>query len=266
MGMVEAIKKGFGLATKNLGLVLVLFVFNLIWNLASIPLARPAVAGPGATPTPQVTAISLIFSIVFILASIFVQGGSLGLVKDYIKEGKMKLGGFTSYGLKYYLRLLGLGVIIILIIGIVALIATLIIAATAALKNTIVTIIATIIAIIIGAIGLYYIILLIMAPYSIVCEELGVIKSMKRSIGVVRKAIGKVLLLLVLIILISLGIGFIIGFVAGIITVAMPVTAGQVVIGIVNSAFNGYMGIVMMATFMVFYLALAGKTSQEKVL
>lgn len=255
MGVIEAIRKGFGIATKNLSLVLILFGFNLIWNLASIPLA----ARPGAVPAPQVTVSALIFSALFILASIFVQGGSLGLVRDYIKEGRMKLGNFASYGLKYYLRLFGLGAIIILVIGIVALIASLIIAATAPLNNPAVTIIASIIAIILGGAGLYCVLLLVMAPYSLICEETSVIESMKRSIGVVRKAIGKVLLLLVLLILISLGIGFAIGFLTGIITVAMPVGVGQVIIGIVNSIFNGYLGVVMMATFLAFYLALAGK-------
>lgn len=260
MGVIEAVKKGFGIATKSLSLVAVLIVFNLIWNLASIPLARQGgIQAPGAAPTPQITAAALLFSIVFIVVSIFVQGGALGLVKDYIKEGKMKLANFPSYGFKYYLRLLGLGLIIILIIGIIALIAALIIAATAPLNNTVVTVIASIIAIIIGAAGLYYVLLLIMSPYSLVCDETGVIGSMKKSIGIVRKAVGRVLLLLVLLILISLGIGFVIGFLTGLVTVAMPAGAGQVVIGIVNSIFNGYLGIVMMAAFMVFYLALTGK-------
>lgn len=260
MGVIEAIKKGFGTASKNLGLVLVLFIFNLIWNLASIPFARPGLMGPGAPPpTPQVTAAALIFSIVFILLSIFVQGGSLGLVRDYIKEGKMKLANFPSYGLKYYLRLLGLGLIIILIIGIVALIAALIVAATAPLNNTVVTIVATVVAIIIGVLGLYYVLLLMMSPYSLICEELGIIESLKRSVGVVRKALGRVILLLVLVILISLGIGFVIGFLTGLISAAIPAGAGQVLIGIVTSAYNGYLGVVMMAAFIVFYLALIGK-------
>lgn len=260
MGVIETVKKGFSIATKNLSLVAILIVFNLIWNLASIPLARQgAIMAPGAAPTPQLTAAALVYSIVFILISIWVQGGILGAVKDFIKEGKARLAGFASYGVKYYLRLLGLGLIIILIIAIVALIAALIIAATAPLNNTAVTVIASIIAIVIGAGGLYYILLLLMSPYALVCEEAGVIGSMKRSIAVVRKALGRVLLLLVLLILISLGIGFVIGFLTGLITAAMPAGAGQVVIGIMNSIFNGYLGIVMTAAFMVFYLALTGK-------
>ncbi len=254
MGIIEAIKRGFAIATKSLGLVFVLFAFNLIWNLASIPLAQA-----GAAATPQLTTSAIILSVAFILASIFVQGGALGMVRDSIQEGKMKIGNFFSYGLKYYIRLLTLGLIIVLIIGIVGLLAALLVALTAPLNNPVVTIIAAVIAIAIGAIGLYFVLLLVMSPYVLVCEETGAIQSMKRSMTVVKKAIGRVLLLLVLLILISLGVGFLIGFLTGLITAPMSVSNGQIVIGVVNSAFNGYLGIVMMASFTLFYLALGGK-------
>ncbi|MDP3791440.1 MAG: hypothetical protein Q8R38_05315 [Candidatus Omnitrophota bacterium] len=268
MGVVDAIKKGFGVASKNLLLISVLFVFNLIWNMVNIALMPAgAISTPGAAPAattplaipPEAAIISLIASMVFILASIFMQGGSLGLVKDYIKEGKMKLGGFASYGLKYYLRLLGLGILILLLVVIVALIATLIIAATAPLNNVVATVVAAIIAIAIGLVGIYFVILLVMAPYSLVCDDTGVIAAMKKSMSVVRKSFWKVLLLLISLVLIAIGIGVLIGIVTGLLTVAMPAKAGQVIIGIVNSLFNGYFGVVMMAAFMAYYFALSGK-------
>jgi hypothetical protein len=262
MGVIEAIRKGFGVASKNLGLVLVLFGFNLIWNLASIPFV-----GPAATAKPELAAIAVVISIVFILLSIFVQSGSLGLVRDYIKQGKMALGNFAGYGMKYYLRLFLLGLLIVLIIGVVGLLAALIVFATTPLNNTAVTIIAAIIAIGIGVVGVYYILLLMFSPYGIVCEELGVIESMKRSMNVVRKSIGKVLALLVLLILISMGLGFLIGLLTGFISVAMPVGAGRIFTGIISSIFNGYLGIVMMASFTALYLAVIEneKTSAQKV-
>jgi hypothetical protein len=211
MGVMEVIKKGFGVAAQCLGLVLVLVIFNLIFNLASIPLA----VRPGETVTPQATASALALSLVFILASIFLQGGSLGLVRDQIKGGKMALSNFLSYGLKYYLRLLGLGILIVLIIAVIALVAALLIAATIPLKNTIVTVIMSVISIIVGAIGLYWIFLLILTPYAIICDELGIIAAMKKSMKTVRRSLGKVLLVLVVLILISLGIGFLVGFLTG---------------------------------------------------
>jgi hypothetical protein len=260
MGVIEAIKKGFSVAAKNMGLVLVLIIFNVIWNLASIPLAgQGAAIAPGTTPPPQMTAMALLFTILFILASIFVQGGTLGLVKDYLKEGKASLPSFAKYGLKYYLRLLGLGLIIVLIIAILGLVAAIIIAATAPLKNFAVTIAATVVAVIIGVMGLCFIFLLVMSPYALVCDELGIGGAIKKSIAVVKKAVWKVLLLLILLILISLGIGFIIGFAIGLATAAAPANVGQWLIGIVNSIFNGYLGVVMMAAFMALYLSLIVK-------
>ena len=263
MGILEAIKKGFGVASKNLALVIILFIFNLIWNIVNIvimpagalPASGTAAATPPAIP-PQVALSAFVFGFLFILISIFMQGGSLGLVRDYIKEGKAKLSAFASYGVKYYLRLLGLGIIIVLLVLIVALIAALIIAATAPLNNIIATVIASIIAVTIGLTGIYFVILLVMSPYSLICDDIGVVESMKRSMSVVRKAFWKILLLLVLLVLIAIAVGFLIGIVAGLLTVAIPAKAGQVVIGTVNSLLNGYLGVVMMAVFMAYYMAL----------
>lgn len=266
MGILEAIKKGFGAASKNLTLVLILFIFNLIWNVANISVI-PAnlLTAPGATPAappavpPQVAITTFLLSILAMLLSIFMQGGSLGVIRDYIKEGKMKLAQFAPYGLKYYLRLLGLGILIILFILIVALIAGLLIAATMPFKNAVVTVIAAIIAIAIGLAGIYFVLLLVLSPYALVCNESGIITSMKSSINVTKKSFFKIMLLLVVLILIAVGIGVLLGILTGLLTTVLPVRAGQVIIAFVNSLFNGYFGVVMTAAFMVFYLALAGK-------
>ena len=253
MGIMEAIKKGFAVASKNLVLVALLFVFNAIWALGSIPLINPAQV------TAPITAAALGFSVLFILVSIFVQGGTLGLVRDFMKAGSSKLTSFASYGLKYYLRLFVLGLIIVLVVGVAALVATILITATAPLKQAAVTVIATVIAVIIGLAALYFVILLLMAPYSLVCDEAGIAASIKNSMDFVKKTFWKMVLLLVLLILISFGVGFIIGFIVGLITIAMPPKVGQAVIGLSNSAFNGYLGVVMIAAFMAFYLGLSKK-------
>lgn len=258
MGVIQAIGKGFGIATKSLGLVMVLFVFNVAGSVASLPFAAVA---PGATATPQLTIGALIFSIAFILISIFVQGGTLGLVRDSIKEGKMNLAAMAQYGMKYYLRLLGLGILIVLIIAIVALIAGLIIAVTAPLNNPVVTTIAVVIAIAIAIImGLLFFIPFTLSPYAIVCDEAGVVDSMKKGLDVARKPFVRVFVLLaliVLLVLIALLIGFVVGFLIGLITAFVPAGIGRGVMMVVTSALNGYLGVVITASFMAFYLALS---------
>jgi hypothetical protein len=196
---------------------------------------------------------------VFILVSIWVQGGTLGMVRDYLKEGSAKLGRFVSYGLKYYLRLLGIGVVIVLFIAIIAILATVIIASTAPLKKLPVTVAATTVAVILGLAGLYVIILLLMSPYCAVCEEAGMIGAMRSSVRFVRGCFWKVAALLALLVLISFGVGFVVGFLVGLATIALPPKAGQAVMGVANSAFNAYLGVMMMTAFMSFYLGLSKK-------
>jgi hypothetical protein len=258
-GIFDAIKRGFGIAAKSLGLALILIIFNTIGNIISLPFA----SAPGQTPTPQMTAGAVIFAVVFILISIFIQGGALGLVRDSIKEGRMKLASFVSYGAKYYLKLLGLGVLIVLIIGIVALIAALLIAITAPLNNIVISGIAIAIAIAIGIVAsLFYFIPLALSPYALICENLGVIASMKRGLVVAKKPFVRVfslLLLFIILILISLGIGVAFGFIIGMINTLLPATAGKILMAVVTGIINGYLGIVMMSAFMTYYLNLASE-------
>ncbi len=261
-GVFEAIKRGFGIAAKSLGLVLILIIFNLIGNLASMPFAVPA----GQTPAPQMMTGALIFTAVFILISIFIQGGALGLVRDSIKEGSMKLTSFISYGAKYYVKLLGLGVLIVLIIGIVALIAALLIAVTAPLNNPVISGIAIAIAIAIGVVAsLFYFIPFALSPYALICEGLGVIASMKRGLVIAKKPFVRIFLLILLfaiLILIALGVGVVFGFIVGMISAVVPAMAGKILMAVVTSVINGYLGIVMMAAFMTYYLDLAAKAEK----
>jgi len=259
-GVLEAIKKGFGIATKSLGLVSILIVFNLIGNIASIPFAVQA----GHTPTAGAMAGAIIFAVVFILISVFVQGGALGLVRDRIKEGRMKLASFASYGAKYYVKLLGLGILIVLVICIVALIAALLIAVTGPLNNVVISSVAIAVAIAIGVVAsLFYFIPFALSPYALVCEGLGVIASMKRGLVVAKKPFIRVyllLLLFVIMVLIALGVGVVFGFIIGVVSAMIPAMAGKILMAVVTSLINGYLGIAMMAAFMTYYLSLAANS------
>ncbi|MDO8525626.1 MAG: hypothetical protein Q7S07_03970 [Candidatus Omnitrophota bacterium] len=264
-GVFEAVKRGFGIASKGLGLVLIMIIVNMIGSFASMPFAITT----GQTLPPEMLTGALIFTAIFVLISIFIQGGALGLVRDTIKEGKMKLASFTSYGAKYYIKLLILGVLIVLIIGIVALVAALLIAATADLNNVLISSIAIAIAIAIGVVALLsYFIPLALSPYALVCEELGVIASMKRGLAVAKKPFTRVFLLLllfVILILISLGVGLLFGFIVGMIGALMPAAAAKIFMIVVTSVINGYLGIVMIGSFMVYYLGLAANTEKKVV-
>jgi hypothetical protein len=264
-GVLEAIKKGFGIAAKSLGLVLIMIIFNLIGNLASMPFATPA----GQAPSPDLMTGALVFTAVFIFISIFIQGAALGLVRDVIKEGKMKLASFATYGVKYYVKLLGLGVLIVLIIGIIALISTLLVAATAPVNNIVISGIAIAIAIAIGVVAsLFYFIPLALSPYALVCEELGIIAAMKRALVVAKKPFIRVFLLVllfVILILISLGVGVVFGFIIGLISAVVPEAAGKILMAVITSIINGYLGIVMMGSFMAYYLGLAANTEKTIV-
>ena len=255
MGVIEAIKKGFGIATKGMSLVAVLFVFNLLGNLATLPFT-PA---PGAAVTAQATLPLLLISLVFILASIFVQGGSLGLVRDIIKEGGMKLAALAQYGAKYYVRLFVLGLVILLFVALVALLAALAIGLTAPLNNAVISgaVVAIVLAVTI-ALALWFFIPFILSPYAVVCDELGPIEALKKGIVVGRNPFSRVftlLLLVILLVLIALGIGFLIGLLVGLVSAVLPAGAARILMLVVSSIVNSYLGVVATAAFMAYYLS-----------
>lgn len=255
MGVIEAVKKGFNISGKAMALVAILFAFNLIGSLASLPFT-PA---PGATATPDAAIPLLLVSLVFVIISIFVQGGALGLIKDAIKGGQMKLAAMPQYGAKYFVRLLVLGLFILAIILVITIIAALMIAVAAPLNNQIVTGIVIVIAIAIAiAAALYLFIPFILSPYAVVCDELGVIEALKKSIAVGRKPFTKVfslLLLTLVLVLIALGVGFVIGLLVGLVSAVLPATVGRIIMIVASSVVNGYLGVVATAAFMVYYLA-----------
>jgi hypothetical protein len=163
-----------------------------------------------------------------------------------------------------------LGIIIVLLVAVVALIIGLLIAVVMPLNNVLVTGIAIAIAVAIAIFtALQYFIPLMMSPYALVCEEAGAVEAMKKSLSLCKKPFSRVfslLLLFIILILISLGIGFVVGILVGLISAATPANVGRIVMSVMTSAVNGYLGVVMMGSFMVFYLSMAGKPqATEKV-
>ncbi|MFH1665831.1 MAG: hypothetical protein ABIA77_06780 [Candidatus Omnitrophota bacterium] len=249
MGILDAIKKGFGLASELMNLVVVFFVFNIVIGLISLPLANPARAG-----NPGIVAVSIISSILFFLVFIFLQGGALGLVQDQIKTASASIAQFPSYGKKFYLRILGLLLLYILIaIGIVLLLG-LVSAGILLLGDNIVT--RSIVAALVTVVAIAAVTLLVYPIYSIVVDDLGAVMALRKGVVTAKANFGRTLGLFVTMLIISLLISLVIGFIVGLVTVPLPMNISQILIAIINAAVQSYIPIVMMGAFMGFYLSL----------
>ncbi len=250
MKVMEAISKSFSVASKSFGLLAVLFVFNVIWNLSPIPflgnLQDPAKL--------QVSAPIFILSAIFILLNIFIQAGIFGVLKDSIASGgKSSLGNFAKYGGKFYMRLFGLGLAVLLGIALAVLIVGVLFSIGAIVKNVIITIITGAIGIMLALVALYYIFLLFLAPYVLVVDDSSILKAMKNSISFVKKNMWKMAGLSTLLILIGLGMGFIVGVASGILSLLIKGTAFQIVTSVITGAVSSYITIVISAALMLYY-------------
>ncbi|MBD3426778.1 MAG: hypothetical protein GF409_06065 [Candidatus Omnitrophica bacterium] len=249
MGILEAVKKGFIQTNRLLNVVLVFFIFNAVIGLISLPLANPERAG-----NPGIVTVSIISSILFFLIFIFLQGGALGLVKDQIKAGSSSMAQFTSYGKRYYLRILGLLLLYVLIAIAVVLVLSLISAGILLLGDNIVT--RSIVAAMVTAVAVIVITLLIYPIYSIVVDDMGSLAALKKGVNTAKENFWQTLGLFAVLLVVSLIISLVIGFIVGLVTVPLSPNISQVVIAIVNAAVQSYIPIIMMVAFMSYYMSL----------
>ena len=254
MGIAESISKGFGVAKKSMNLVLVLFIFGFIFSLANLFLAPPATAGANQPPSPALVAVGL----VFILLTIYFQGGSMAFVRDVVKNGAAAFGSFTSGGGKYYLRLLLLGLVVSLVIGVFVLLAAL---AVGFLKNNLAPL-GVVLAVFFGALGIYFVVLLFLSPYAAVVDEKGVMESVKLSMKLVKRNILPLVAISLLLILIGFGVGLVLGAIlAGVSLVVKAEMPTQVIFALLSSFVNSFLGVFVTGAFMNFYLALPDRNN-----
>lgn len=250
MKVMEAISKSFSVAGKSFGLLAILFVFNVIWNLSPIPF----LGNIQDTAKMKISPPIFILSAIFILLNIFIQAGVFGVLKDTIApEGKSSLGNFAKYGGKFYMRLFSLGLVILLGIALAVLIVGVLFSIGAIVKNVIITIITGAIGIILAVVALYYIFLLFLSPYVLVIDDSGIFKAMKNSISFVKKNMWKMSAMSSLLVLIGLGMGFIVGVVSGILSLAIKGTAFQIITSVITGAVSSYITVVISAALMLYY-------------
>lgn len=256
MGIVESVKKGFSVAAQSMGLVFALFAFGAVWNVINVVLAPPVAGATETAPALGASAAMIAAGIAFILFSFYVQAGSLGYVNQKMKTGEAGLPVFFATGAKYYLRIFLLGLLIAAIVGAFILIAGLLIALLAGSLN----ILGIILGAIVAATGIYFVILMFLAPYFIVAGDGKVIASVKNSINLVRKHLLTVLGIAIILILIGFGLGILLGVVFALLNLGVKGMASQMIFAILSSFINAFVGVIVTGSFMNFYLKVSGNT------
>ncbi len=257
MGVGAAVKKGFGVASASWPLVGLLFLFNLVWNLGSIPFAQKP---------PEEWAVgtwvwAVLFIVTFLLLAVYVQGGMLGYALSAVREGRTVLDRFWQSGRQLFGKLFLLGLVLVLCAGVVGLVFVVTFAMALGVSlawenNTIAIVLANILAVAISGVALYFLFLLFFAPYALVSEQVKIGESLKRSVHFVRSSLGRVVLLLVVLVVVSLVAMLVVGLVALLlITLKVPTTASDVIVRILSSGINSYLGVVTATALIGYYLA-----------
>jgi len=255
MRVKESLKKGFSVASQSMEVVAGLFVFGLIFSLINVFFT--AKLQKTTTPSVRVSIVAVVVGVLFLLASIFVQAGLLGYVRDKIKSGHAGFSNFLDAGRKYYGSLLLLGLLVGAVVGVFILLAAL---AIFALGQKLMPV-GIGIAVVLVAIGVYISLLMFLAPYDLVAGDQKVIDAVKHSIAMVRKNIMAVLGLSLILILIGFAAGIVLGLGLGILTIAVKGMAAQAIFAFFSSAVNAFLGLFVAGSFMTFYFGVANSNS-----
>ncbi len=252
MGVGEAVSKGFTVARKSLSLVTLLSVFGFIFNLLNIYFGPPPAVGTPAEAPPPSPAM-MVIGLVFVLLTIYFQGGSLAFIRDSVKTGSAKLSDFFAGAGKYYLKLFLLGLIVTAVLAVTILAAALV----AGLLGGIGPWVAAPVTILIAALGIYFVVLLFFSPYAVVVEEKGVGAAIKQSMQLVKKNVLSLLGISVLMVLIGFGIGLALGaLLAGVSIAFKAPMATQIIFALLSSIVNAFLGVLVTGSFMNLYLSL----------
>lgn len=266
MTIVEAIKEGFKVTNQNRKLVLIVFCISLFFSFLSI-LLFPSIQGDIRKIESVIGLISL--SIIAALVGILIDCGIRGSLKDILLEGEYQGNRFFFYCRKYFLRLLGLAILIGGVWGVMIgfLLPSGILAAfelfepLSGVGIVIVIAIAIILVLFISLLILRLFLILFYAYTTIVIEDSKFFPGITKSFRFVKKYVRKVLGLL----LILLGVSGVIGW--GLQKIAQLETTPKVAdygIEIVKCGLQAYLEIIVIAACMILYLALKEEPSPEK--
>lgn len=250
MGVFQAIGRGFSLSAKLMSVALVFFVFNFIIGLAMAPFT-----GPDKVGNTQAALMTFLLSLVSVVIFIFLQGGALALIRDLLKNNSFNLADLAVNGKKYYLRILGLFLIIIAMALVIIIILALIASGILAVANNLLT--KSLITAIIVVISLIAVVLLLFPIYIIVIEESGPVAALKKGVSLSLANFWRALGLFLTVLVISFLLAFAVGAAGALATGGGLTGAGRVVMIFINSILQSYLSIVMMTAFMAYYMGLA---------
>jgi len=258
MGIFQTIGKSCVQTIKFSRIILIMFGYFLVFGLLMLPFAgEDATAGLGET-----NPIGILISIIGMFVLVFIQGGALSAVRDFIKTGSFKMSDLIENGKKYYTRLLSyVGLILGATIVIMVIIAV-IIAGILAVSNNIFT--QVIVGALLTAAAITAMIFFLYPIYIIVAEDTGPIAALKKGLEISKNNFWQTLLLMLILFIGLFLASFLIGFLLIGISAFLPNIVGRIITIIISSVLQSAFTMLIMVVIMNYYLSLTtGAGKQE---
>lgn len=262
MGAIATLSEGFRQMKRCINIISVIFLINIIWNVFIMPFAEQSIS---TTQTqgqwnPQLFALS----IVFVLISIFLQGGVLGVARELVTTSEaIKINTFFRYCSKFYLRLIGLALIALLFFFIFMLPIGMLVSLFLYIQNPLAKVLFGGGALILIIAGCICFLPFIIFPYALVGSDIGLFQAIKEGIGFTKNNFIKFIVMLILLFLMALGIILLITLVITPISLFIKGLAFKMVGGFVVSGINAFLSLFISFVLMYFYLNIEQSRSGE---
>lgn len=246
MSIKEAISQGYSLANRCPGLIKILLIINTLLTLVSLLTPIPE---QGAEPAP-VSLMLIAEGVLFVLAAIFIEGGSIAYINQIVQNGAAALSDFMAGGKKNYVKLLLLDLTLWLTISLGVLVIGMLFFVMTALVNPFAGIGAAAIA---APFVIYFFLLLMcISPYAIVIDEQKVGASIKTSRRIAKQKLSSFIVLALSMVALRNGVIF---FLGKLLLLAYSGSNSRAILALLSVPITAYLGALFNAVFVQFYRA-----------
>lgn len=256
MKVARAVGQGFRITHKGWAVVFVLFIFNGIIRF----FAAPAEKIPPFSRTFGDWGVIGILFLVSLLGLSYLWGGVLAFARDGIRQSRYGFKSFFGNCNRYFLRQLGLNVVIGMPLWILAVLAAALFSGSViiVMRNWVASVILGTTSIILAVLAITLLVLFSFSWTIVVVKEAKVFKALSQSFLFVGKRFGRALGLLCLLFIIALAIFIVVGIIYALLNYVLSrmgiTNLERILTELLGCILYAYFGLLSAASFMAYYL------------
>lgn len=256
MNVARAVGQGFRITHRGRAVIFVLFIFNAIIRF----FAAPAEAIPPLSRTLGERGVVCLIFLISILGLSYLWSGVLAFARFEVKVGQGRFKGFFGNCSKYFLRQLGLNIVVGIPLWIMIVLSASLLNGALLLmnRNWLASVVLGSTSIILSLLAIALFILFSFSWTIIVVQEAKIFKAIAGSFSFVGKRFMKVIGFLSLLCVIALAIFLVVGVIYALLNYVLKrvgiINLDRIITELLGCILYAYFGLLSASSFMAYYL------------